>query len=118
MIDPELIVEEFTSALPGNLVTSLIVALLMLGIAMIVPRRWKWWVAFPIGVIVGLCITIAFILMGMRILYKLGAAFAVHFGPIHLAIAVLLSGVAFAVLRRRRPAPLSDEPRPDRWYDR
>jgi hypothetical protein len=119
MVDPNLIVDEFMFSLPGNLATAFIVAALMLGIAVIVPRRWKWWVAFPIAVIVGLCITIAFILIGMRVLYKVGAAFAVHFGPIHLAIAILLSGVAFAVVRKRSgPAGLSDVPKPDSWYDR
>jgi hypothetical protein len=80
---------------------------------------WKWWVAFPIAVVVGLCVTIAFILIGMRVLYKLGAAFEVHFGPIHLAIAVVLSGIAFAIVRKRSgPVALSDEPKPDSWYDR
>lgn len=119
MIDPALILEEFTASLGANLLTAFVVALVMLGLAMLMPARWKMWAAFPAAVAIGLCLTIAFILVGLRVLNKVGLAFPVQFGPIHLAIAILLSGAAFALIRRQRCAPAeSDTPKPDSWYDR
>ena len=117
MIDPALMLEEFLFSLGRNLVTAFVVALLMFGIAVAVPPRWKWWVAFPLAVVIGLCATIAFIMIGMHLLYRLGANFAVYFGPIQLAIAVLLSGTGYAVVRwRRDPLAASGAPKPDSWY--
>ncbi|PZU06913.1 MAG: hypothetical protein DI605_17775 [Sphingomonas sp.] len=119
MIDPDLIFEEFTAYLAGNVVTAILVGLLMLAIAVAIPPRWKWWAAFPLAVVIGLCLTVAFIALGMPILYRLGATFEAHFGPIHLVIAMLVSGLGFAIVRKRR-GPVSDHdmPKPDRWYDR
>jgi len=117
MIDPALMLEEFLYAPGANTVTALIVALLMFGIAVAVPPRWTWWTAFPLAVLIGLCATVAFIAIGMRLLYKLGATFPVYFGPIQLGIAVLLSGIGYAIVRRRRdPAAASDVARPNDWY--
>ncbi|QJU59435.1 hypothetical protein HL653_18240 [Sphingomonas sp. AP4-R1] len=119
MIDPSLIVEEFTASLGTNLLTAFVVALVMLGAAMLMPARWRMWAAFSLAVAIGLCLTIAFILVGLRVLNKVGLAFPVQFGPIHLVLAILLSGAAFALIRRQRGARAdTDMPKPDDWYDR
>jgi hypothetical protein len=119
MIDPALILEEFTDNLVGNIVTAILVGLLILGVAVVIPPHWKWWQSFPVAVVVGVCLTIAFIILGMRIIYKLGPQFEVHFGPIHLAIAIVLSGIGFAIVRiRRGPIVRSNVPKPDSWYER
>jgi hypothetical protein len=119
MIDPQLIVDEFLFSLGGNIVTAILVGLLMLGLAVLVPRGWRWWAAYAAAVIVGLCLTVAFIAIGMRYLYRLGARFEVHFGPIHLAIAMLISGIGYAIVRRSRgPDAGRTIPKPDSWYER
>lgn len=119
MVDTALILQEFLDDLAGNIITAVIVGLLILGIAVVIPPHWKWWQAFPTAVVVGVCVTIAFIILGMRIIYKLGPQFEVHFGPIHLAIAIVLSGIGFAIVRiRRGPVTLSNTPKPDSWYER
>ncbi|MDO6413302.1 hypothetical protein Q4F19_02805 [Sphingomonas sp. BIUV-7] len=119
MPDPKLILDEFLFDLGSNLLTAFAVALLILGVAVAIPATWRWWVALPVAVVVGVCLTIVFVLLGMPFLDGFGLAFPVSFGPLHLAIAILLSGAAFAIVRKRRgPIDRSGIPKPDSWYDR